>query len=100
MRCDLCLAVGLPRLAADGPSAALSHNRAASSGRIQGGSVSQAQVIGWENIELISDRPLGIMLDEFRRLKLEFPDRQALGPGWHRIPSETPRAPCYSMCSR
>ena len=35
-------------------------------------------MIGWENIELISDRPLGTMLDEFRRLKLEFPDRQAV----------------------
>lgn len=35
------------------------------------------QVIGWENIELISDRPLETMLDEFKRLKQEFPDRQA-----------------------
>ncbi len=33
------------------------------------------QVIGWENIELISDRPLETMLDEFKRLKNEFPDR-------------------------
>ena len=33
------------------------------------------QVIGWENIELISDRPLDVMLGEFRRLKMEFPDR-------------------------
>ena len=33
------------------------------------------QVIGWENIELISDRPFDTMLQEFRRLKLEFPDR-------------------------
>jgi len=33
------------------------------------------QVIGWENIELISDRPLEIMLDEFKRLKQEYPDR-------------------------
>lgn len=33
------------------------------------------QVIGWENIELISDRPLETMLDEFKRLKEEFPDR-------------------------
>lgn len=39
-----------------------------------------SQVMGWENIELISDRPLGTMLDEFRRLKLEFPDRQARSP--------------------
>lgn len=35
------------------------------------------QVIGWENIELISDRPLETMLDEFKRLKQEYPDRQA-----------------------
>lgn len=35
------------------------------------------QVIGWENIELISDRPLETMLDEFKRLKQEFPERQA-----------------------
>lgn len=33
------------------------------------------EVIGWENIELISDRPLETMLAEFRRLKDEYPDR-------------------------
>ena len=33
------------------------------------------EVIGWENIELISDRPLEVMLEEFKRLKAEFPDR-------------------------
>jgi dihydropyrimidine dehydrogenase (NADP+) len=33
------------------------------------------QVIGWENIELISDRPLEVMLDDFKRLKMEYPDR-------------------------
>ena len=33
------------------------------------------QVIGWENIELISDRPLEVMLEEFKRLKKEYPDR-------------------------
>lgn len=32
-------------------------------------------VIGWENIELISDRPLETMLEEFKRLKEEYPDR-------------------------
>jgi len=32
-------------------------------------------VIGWENIELISDRPLEVMLEEFKRLKQEYPDR-------------------------
>ena len=33
------------------------------------------EVIGWENIELISDRPLEVMLSDFKRLKEEFPDR-------------------------
>jgi hypothetical protein len=33
------------------------------------------EVIGWENIELISDRPLEVMLKEFKQLKAEFPDR-------------------------
>jgi len=32
------------------------------------------EVIGWENIELISDRPFGIWLDEFRKCKDSFPD--------------------------
>ena len=40
---------------------------------------SKNEVIGWENIELISDRPLEVMLDDFKRLKEEFPDR--CGPG-------------------
>ena len=31
------------------------------------------EVIGWENIELISDRPFGIWLDEFRKAKDAFP---------------------------
>ncbi|KVI07469.1 Aldolase-type TIM barrel [Cynara cardunculus var. scolymus] len=35
----------------------------------------KGQIIGWQNIELISDRPLEIMLDEFKRLKEEYPDR-------------------------
>ncbi len=32
------------------------------------------EVIGWENIELISDRPLSIWLDEFRKCKDQFPE--------------------------
>lgn len=36
---------------------------------------SGGEVVGWENIELISDRPLETMLAEFKRLKAEFPDR-------------------------
>ena len=35
------------------------------------------QVIGWEKIELISARPLETMLDEFKRLKAEYPGRHA-----------------------
>ena len=31
-------------------------------------------VVGWENIELISDRPFNIWLDEFKKCKDQFPD--------------------------
>ncbi|XP_078444402.1 pyrimidine 1 [Wolffia australiana] len=40
-----------------------------------GSNGSRGEVIGWENIELISDRPLETMLSEFRQLKEEYPDR-------------------------
>ncbi|KAK4756417.1 hypothetical protein SAY87_006544 [Trapa incisa] len=43
--------------------------RAGSNGSAKG------QIIGWENIELISDRPLETMLKEFKQLKAEYPDR-------------------------
>ncbi|MDE1171613.1 MAG: NAD-dependent dihydropyrimidine dehydrogenase subunit PreA [Verrucomicrobium sp.] len=33
------------------------------------------EVIGWENIELISDRPITAWIEEFKRCKDEFPDR-------------------------
>lgn len=33
------------------------------------------EVYGWENIELISDRPFGVWIDEFRRLKDRYPDK-------------------------
>uniref|UniRef100_A0A7I4CPD0 dihydropyrimidine dehydrogenase (NADP(+)) n=1 Tax=Physcomitrium patens TaxID=3218 RepID=A0A7I4CPD0_PHYPA len=33
------------------------------------------EVIGWQNIELISDRPFETMLAEMKQLKEEFPDR-------------------------
>ena len=33
------------------------------------------EVIGWENIELISDRPLKIWEEEFKKCKSQFPDR-------------------------
>ncbi|CAM8934046.1 unnamed protein product [Rhodiola kirilowii] len=35
----------------------------------------KGQIIGWQNIELISDRPLETMLKEFKQLKKEYPDR-------------------------
>jgi dihydropyrimidine dehydrogenase (NADP+) len=36
---------------------------------------SSGSVFGWENMELISDRPFETMLDEIKRLKEEFPGR-------------------------
>src|SRR2546421_3033484 len=33
------------------------------------------EIIGWENIELISDRPFGTWLDEFKQIKDKYPDR-------------------------
>lgn len=33
------------------------------------------EIIGWQNIELISDRPFASWLDDFKRLKDSFPDR-------------------------
>lgn len=46
--------------------------------RLRAGAVNgstKGQIIGWENIELISDRSLDIMLKEFKQLKEEYPDR-------------------------
>lgn len=36
---------------------------------------SAGSVFGWENMELISDRPFETMIDELRRLKQEYPER-------------------------
>lgn len=36
---------------------------------------SSGEIIGWENIELISDRPFEIWLDEFKQIKDRYPDR-------------------------
>ena len=33
------------------------------------------EIIGWENIELISDRPFATWIDEFKQLKDRYPDR-------------------------
>jgi len=48
------------------------HNVTPRYGRIKG---SDGQIIGWENIELISDRPTDVMLAELKQLKEEYPDR-------------------------
>lgn len=32
------------------------------------------EIIGWQNIELISDRPFNVWIDEFKRLKDKYPD--------------------------
>jgi dihydropyrimidine dehydrogenase (NADP+)/dihydropyrimidine dehydrogenase (NAD+) subunit PreA len=37
-------------------------------------SADRKEVIGWENIELISDRPFNIWLDEFKKCKDQYPD--------------------------
>jgi dihydroorotate dehydrogenase subfamily 1 len=34
-----------------------------------------AEIIGWENIELISDRPFETWIDEFKQIKNKYPDR-------------------------
>ncbi|KAG0489150.1 hypothetical protein HPP92_007800 [Vanilla planifolia] len=61
--------------------------RAGSNGSAKG------QIIGWENIELISDRPLETMLKELKQLKIEYPDRILIGSimeeynkdAWHEL---------------
>ncbi|XP_006647857.1 dihydropyrimidine dehydrogenase (NADP(+)), chloroplastic [Oryza brachyantha] len=53
----------------------------------------KSPIIGWENIELISDRPLETMLNEFKQLKKEYPDRILIGSimeeynksAWHEL---------------
>src|SRR6266550_5057535 len=34
-----------------------------------------AEIYGWQNIELISDRPFSVWIDEFKQLKDRFPDK-------------------------
>ncbi|XP_042479364.1 dihydropyrimidine dehydrogenase (NADP(+)), chloroplastic [Macadamia integrifolia] len=43
--------------------------------RAGGNGSAKGLIIGWENIELISDRPFETMLAEFKQLKKEYPDR-------------------------
>jgi dihydroorotate dehydrogenase subfamily 1 len=35
----------------------------------------EKEIVGWENIELISDRPFDTWIDEFKQLKHKYPDR-------------------------
>ena len=35
----------------------------------------QKEIIGWQNIELISDRPFDTWIEEFKQLKQKYPDR-------------------------
>ena len=51
---------------------------------------SSGEVMGWENIELISDRPLETMLEEFKRLKHEFPDRWCFRAAFVVPPCQAP----------
>ena len=39
------------------------------------------EIVGWENIELISDRPIEIWLEEFRRCKDQNPDGVLIASG-------------------
>lgn len=58
------------------------------------------EVIGWENIELISDRPFDLWLKEFRELKQKYPDRILIASimeeynksAWVRIVEECQKA--------
>jgi len=40
--------------------------------RMRGG---DREIIGWQNIELISDRPFATWIDEFKKIKDKYPDR-------------------------
>lgn len=61
--------------------------------RVGSNGSAKGQIIGWENIELISDRPLETMLNEFKQLKKEYPDRILIGSimeeynkdAWHEL---------------
>lgn len=43
--------------------------------RLRAGDPRRGEIMGWENIELISDRPLEVWLEEFKLLKKRYPDR-------------------------
>ncbi|CAO2040757.1 unnamed protein product [Urochloa humidicola] len=61
--------------------------------RAEPNGAAMGRIIGWQNIELISDRPLETMLNEFKQLKKEYPDRILIGSimeeynkaAWHEL---------------
>jgi dihydropyrimidine dehydrogenase (NADP+) len=61
--------------------------------RAESNGSAMGKIIGWQNIELISDRPLETMLNEFKQLKKEYPDRILIGSimeeynkaAWHEL---------------
>ncbi|KAG2653851.1 dihydropyrimidine dehydrogenase (NADP(+)), chloroplastic-like [Panicum virgatum] len=61
--------------------------------RAEPNGAAMGRIIGWQNIELISDRPLETMLNEFKKLKKEYPDRILIGSimeeynkaAWHEL---------------
>ncbi|KAJ1280940.1 hypothetical protein BS78_04G270500 [Paspalum vaginatum] len=61
--------------------------------RAEPNGAAMGRIIGWQNIELISDRPLETMLSEFKQLKKEYPDRILIGSimeeynkaAWHEL---------------
>ncbi len=50
--------------------------RVGGDGRVEAGAMQRdGEIVGWENIELISDRPFAQWLADFKRLKDTYPDR-------------------------
>ena len=49
-------------------------------------------MVGWQNIELVSDRPFETMLAEFKQLKEEYPDRVLIASimVWGAVQTTTP----------
>ena len=67
------------------------------------------EIIGWENIELISDRDFDTWIDEFHQIKDKYPDAQcssprswkstAKMPGWRLSSAARRRAWMRSSCN-
>ncbi|MDX2148650.1 MAG: NAD-dependent dihydropyrimidine dehydrogenase subunit PreA [Planctomycetota bacterium] len=61
--------------------------------RMHAGPSGAQEIVGWENIELITDRPFETWLDEFRQLKRDYPRRVLIASimeehrreAWHEI---------------